>query len=72
MEAVHRQRCPSLLDSVSRMPIVNIEVETDEEDHGDQEADEGQEDELLKQARFLEVHCELVLLFRQLVAITFQ
>ena len=54
------------------MPIVNIEVETDEEDHGNQEADEGQEDELLKQARFLEVHCELVLLFRQLVAITFQ
>ena len=54
------------------MPIVNIEVEADEEDHGDQEADEGQKDKLLEQARFLQVHRELVLFLCQLVAVTFQ
>ena len=47
MKAVNRGRCSSLGDSVSRVPIVNIEVEADKEDHGDQEADEGEEDELL-------------------------
>ena len=60
------------MDSVSRMPIVNIEVEADKEDHSDQEADEGEEDELLEQARLLEVNSELVLFFRQFVSVTFQ
>ena len=49
------------------MTIVNIEVEADEEDHGDEERDEGEEDELLEEARLFELDSELVLLLAQLV-----
>jgi len=68
--------CPRLFDESSfgvfSVTIVNVEVQADEEDDSDEEGDEGEEDELLEQAGLLEVDGELVLLFRQLVAFTFQ
>ena len=54
------------------MTIVNIEVEADEEDHGDEERDEGEEDELLEKARFFQIDSELILFFGQFVTVTFQ
>ena len=62
----------SLLHSIIRMTIVNIEVETDEEDHGDQERDKGEENELLEKARFFQIDSELILFFGQFVTVTFQ
>ena len=54
------------------MSIVNIKVETDEEDHGDEERDKGQENELLEKARFFQIDSELILFFGQFVTVTFQ
>lgn len=60
------------MHSIIRMTIVNIEVEADEEDHGDEERDEGEEDELLEKARFFQIDSELILFFGQFVTVTFQ
>ena len=54
------------------MPVVDVEVQADEQNQGDEEGDEGQEDELLEQALLLEVDSEFVLFLGQLVAFTFQ
>ena len=57
--------------SVFRL-IVNIEVQADEEYTGDEERDEGEEDELLEEARLFELNRELVLLLAQLVTLSLQ
>ena len=62
----------SLVHSLISTAIVNIEVETDEEDHGDEERDKSEENELLEQARFLKVDCELILFFGQFVTVAFE
>ena len=54
------------------MPVVDVEVQADEQDQGDEEGDESQEDELLEQALLLEVDSEFVLFLGQLVTFTFQ
>ncbi len=51
---------------------MNVKVEAEEEDDGDEEGDEGQEDELLQEAGLFELDSEFVLLLGQLVVLSLQ
>ena len=57
--------------SVLRL-IVNVKVQADKEYTGNQEGNEGEEDQLLEQARLFKLNCELVLLLAQLVTFSLQ
>ena len=52
--------------------IMDVKVQTEEEDDGDEERDESKEDELLEEAGLLQLNSKLVLLLRQLVVLSLQ
>ena len=64
---------PQTLITVSVLRfIVNVKVQADKEYTGNQEGNEGEEDQLLEQARLFKLNCELVLLLAQLVTFSLQ
>ena len=68
----HSSAATTSLDRVSNVAIVDVEVQADEQNEGDEEGDEGQEDQLLEQTLLFELDGELVLFLSQLVSFAFQ